>query len=241
MTGLLQLLPAVAPRPVPLKLVMLDAGPDPFVELAQVAGGARMLSALPSALAALRANMGRSLLTSLGIIIGVASVIAIVALGEGASASVASQLAGLGTNVLTIQPGSTQSFGANTGAGGSTTLTPSDADAITAIAGVSEVSPVVSGTSQIIAGGQNWSTRVQGVDPAYLTINVWTISQGAAFTDDDNTNAANVAVLGQTVATNLFPDGQVVGQAIRIRTVPFTAIGVLTSKARARVVTRTTR
>jgi putative ABC transport system permease protein len=192
---------------------------------------ARIVNALPSAIAALRANKGRSMLTALGIIIGVASVIAIVALGQGATAAVASQLAGLGTNVLTITPGSTQSGGASSGAGSGTTLKSTDADAVAAIAGVGAASPVVSGNAQVIAGSQNWSTRVQAVLPAYLGINAWTISQGAAFTLDDNTNAANVAIIGQTVATNLFPNGQSpVGQSIRIRTVPFTVIGVLTSK-----------
>jgi putative ABC transport system permease protein len=175
--------------------------------------------------------MGRSLLTALGIIIGVAAVIAIVALGEGASAQVAGQLAGLGVNVLTIQPGSARSGGASTGAGSSNSLKASDATAIGAIAGVSAVSPVVSGNAQIIAGSQNWSTRVQGVLPAYLTINAWTLDQGAAFTLDENTSSANVALIGQTVSTNLFPNGQSpVGQSIQIRNVPFTVIGLLTAK-----------
>jgi putative ABC transport system permease protein len=208
---------------------------DAFALLAEVppTGGqsARVLSAFPSAIAALRANMGRSLLTALGIIIGVAAVIAIVALGEGATAQVDSQLAGLGVNVLTIQPGSTRSGGASTGAGSGNSLKASDATAIAGIAGVSAVSPTVSGNVQIIAGSQNWSTRVQAVLPAYLTINAWTIAQGAAFTLDDNTSSANVALIGQTVYTNLFPDGQSpVGQSIQIRNVPFTVIGLLTGK-----------
>jgi putative ABC transport system permease protein len=96
---------------------------------------------------------------------------------------------------------------------------------------VTAISPVVSGNAQVIAGSQNWSTRIQGVLPAYLTINAWTMNQGAAFTLDDNTNSANVALIGQTVYTNLFPNGQpAVGQSIQIRNVPFTVIGLLTSK-----------
>jgi putative ABC transport system permease protein len=228
-TTVLQPIPAPAPEPQ-----AVGEG-DPFALLAEVppSGGqsARLVSAFPSALAALRANMARSLLTALGIIIGVAAVIAIVALGEGASAQVASQLAGLGVNVLTIQPGSARTGGVSTGAGSSTTLKASDADAIAAISGVSAISPVVSGSVQVIAGAQNWSTRAQSVLPAYLTINAWTISQGAAFTLDDNTTAANVAVIGQTVYTNLFPNGQSpIGQSIQIRNVPFTVVGLLTSK-----------
>ncbi len=211
-------------------------GADPFALLAEVPprgrGGTRLLQTVPSALEALRANKGRSILTTLGIIIGVAAVIAIVALGEGASASVATQLAGLGTNLLTIQPGSTQSGGARTGAGNAITLKAADADAIAqTVPGLSGVSPVASGNSQIIAGNQNWSTRVQSVTPPYLTIENWTIAQGSPFTPEDNANSANVAVLGDMVVTNLFPNGQSpVGQTIRIRNVPFTVIGVLGAK-----------
>jgi putative ABC transport system permease protein len=209
---------------------------DPFAVLAEVprAGGAnlRMLQTIPSALGALRANKGRSILTTLGIIIGVAAVIAIVALGEGASASVSNQLAGLGTNLLTIMPGNTRSGGAAAGAGSSTTLKASDADAIAQnIEGLSGTSPVVSGNAQIIYGNQNWSTRVQAVTPDYLTINDWKIAGGSAFTEQDNANANNVAVLGQTVAQNLFSNGESpIGKLVRIRNVPFTVVGVLASK-----------
>jgi putative ABC transport system permease protein len=208
---------------------------DPFAQLAEVplrsGGGLRMLHSIPSAIAALRANKGRSLLTTLGIIIGVAAVIAIVALGEGASASVSSQLAGLGTNLLTISPGSSSSGGARTGAGSSITLKAADADAMGTVAGIKGVSPVVSGSAQVIAGAQNWSTRIQAVTPPYFSMENWTIAEGSSFTTQDNTNSNNVAVLGQTVATNLFPNGQSpIGQLIRIRNVPFTVVGVLTSK-----------
>ena len=172
------------------------------------------------------------MLTTLGIIIGVAAVIAIVALGEGASASVATSLAGLGTNLLTITPGSTSSGGAQSGAGNATTLKSADADAIgQKISGLNGVSPVVSGSVQVIYSNQNWSTRVYGVLPAYLSINDWKIASGAAFSAQDNSQSKNVAVLGQTVVTNLFTNGQSpVGQLIRIRNVPFTVIGVLASK-----------
>jgi len=212
------------------------AADDPFALLADApdvgSRNMRILQTVPSALSALRSNKGRSILTTLGIIIGVAAVIAIVALGEGASASVSSQLAGLGTNLLTITPGSTRSGGAAGGAGSSITLKAADADAIAQnIQGLSGVSPVVSGNVQIIYGSQNWSTRVQAVAPAYLPINDWTIASGTAFSEQDNTNANNVAILGQTVASNLFPNGQSpIGQLVRIRNVPFTVIGVLTSK-----------
>src|SRR5215470_14078754 len=192
----------------------------------------RIFQTVPSALAALRANKGRSVLTTLGIIIGVAAVIAIVALGEGASASVSNQLAGLGVNLLTITPGSTRSGGAAGGAGTGITLKAADADAIQSdIPGLNGVSPVVSGSAQVIYANQNWSTRIQAVDPDYLTINDWTIAQGSAFTEQDDANAASVAILGQTVVSNLFPNGQSpIGQLVRIRNVPFTVVGVLQSK-----------
>jgi putative ABC transport system permease protein len=209
---------------------------DLFAELAQAPAtgraNMRILQTIPSALGALRANKGRSVLTTLGIIIGVAAVIAIVALGEGASASVSSQLQGLGTNLLTIMPGSSSSFGARAGAGSATSLKPADATAVAEkIQGLSGSSPVASGSAQLIAGNQNWSTRVQAVLPQYLTINDWKIASGSEFTTQDNTNSANVAVIGSTVATNLFPTGaSPIGQLIRIRNVPFTVVGVLASK-----------
>jgi len=209
---------------------------DPFAVLAEAphagTSNMRILQTIPSALAALRANKGRSVLTTLGIIIGVAAVITIVALGQGASASVSSQLAGLGTNLLTITPGSSSSFGARSAAGSGVTLKAADADVIKEkVPGLSGVSPVVSGSAQVIFGSLNWSTRIQAVAPEYLTINDWKMSSGSAFTDQDNTESRNVAVIGSTVASNLFPSGQSpIGQLIRIRNVPFTVVGVLASK-----------
>jgi putative ABC transport system permease protein len=209
---------------------------DPYALLAEMPvgnrGNMRILQTIPSALSALRANKGRSVLTTLGIIIGVAAVIAIVALGQGASASVSSQLQGLGTNLLTITPGSTQTGGARTGAGSATTLKAADADAISQkISGLTGTSPVVSGSAQLIAGSQNWSTRISAVSPDYLTINDWKLASGAPFTAQDNVDSRNVAVIGQTVATNLFPKGESpIGQLIRIRNVPFTVVGVLATK-----------
>jgi putative ABC transport system permease protein len=197
--------------------------------------GVRFFQSIPSALEALRANKGRSILTTLGIVIGVASVIAIVALGQGSSEQVSNQLATLGTNVLTISPGSTRSGGAAAAAGGAgtgTTLKAEDADAILRdVPGVLRLTPIVSGNSQIIAGNQNWQTRVQGVRPDYQQIQNWQIAQGGFFSQEDDTTAKNVVVLGQTTASNLFPGNQqAVGQVIRIRNVPFTVAGVLAPK-----------
>src|SRR5579871_4619448 len=209
----------------------VETTPSLFAEPPRTAARWRAFQSIPSALAALRANAVRSVLTTLGIIIGVAAVIIIVALGEGASASVTNQLQGLGTNLLTVMPGSSQGFGVRGGAGSVTTLQASDADAIAGLDGVDAVSPVVAGNAQVIAGAQNWSTRVSAVSPGYQQLQDWQIASGAFFSDDDNTNSSNVAVLGQTVVTNLFPNGDSpIGELIRIRNVPFLVIGTLVSK-----------
>jgi putative ABC transport system permease protein len=192
----------------------------------------RVSNSVPSAFEALQANKSRSVLTTLGIVIGVVAVIVIVGLGQGSTAQVTSQLSGLGTNVLTISPGSTSSSGIRGGAGTQTSLKLEDSDAIGEnVQGVAAISATVSGSAQIIAGSQNWSTRVQGVEPPYQQIQNWQLAEGGFFTEEDNTGARNVAVIGQTVATNLFPNGATaVGQQIRIRNVPFTVVGVLAAK-----------
>jgi putative ABC transport system permease protein len=195
-------------------------------------GGLRLLQTIPSALQALQANKGRSLLTALGIIIGVAAVIAVVALGQGSQASVTSQLQGLGTDQITISPGSTRTGGVSGGAGSVSTLTSSDADGLIAdVAGIKAVSPTVQTSVQVIAGNKNWSTRVTGVTSSYQEIQSWQMAQGAFFTDQDNQTARSVAVIGQTVLTNLFADpSSAIGQTIQVRNVPFTIVGVLAAK-----------
>jgi putative ABC transport system permease protein len=194
--------------------------------------GFRFAQSFPSALEALRANKGRAVLTTLGIVIGVAAVIAIVALGQGSQAAVTERLAGLGTNVLTINPGSTRSSGIRGGAGTDTSLKLEDADAIQAnIKGVADISPIVAGSAQVIAGNQNWSTRVQGVRPSYQQIQNWTVETGGFFSDADDEGSRNVVVIGQTVATNLFNrPTAAVGQYIQVRNVPMIVVGVLASK-----------
>ena len=191
----------------------------------------RLTLSLPSALEALRANKGRSVLTTLGIIIGVAAVIVMVALGQGASAQVNERLRGLGTNVLIITPGSTASGGVRGGAGTLTSLTEPDAAAILQeVPDVLALSPVVQGNAQVIYGNQNWQTRVQGVRPEYQVIQNWQVANGGFFTEQDDASARNVVVIGQTVARNLFGAQSPLGQIIRVRNVPMTVIGVLASK-----------
>jgi putative ABC transport system permease protein len=192
----------------------------------------RFIQSVPSAFEALRANKSRAALTTLGIVIGVAAVIAIVALGQGSTAAVTSQISNLGTNVITVMPGSTRTSGIQGGAGTVTTLKAGDADAIAQkVRGVERLSPTLSGNAQVVYGSWNWQTRIVGVRPAYQQIQNWTVATGGFFSAQDEAGARNVAVIGQTVAANLFMDGtQPVGQSIRIRNVPFTIVGVLASK-----------
>jgi putative ABC transport system permease protein len=195
-------------------------------------GGPRFAQSFPSALEALRANKGRAVLTTLGIVIGVAAVIAIVALGQGSQAAVTDRLAGLGTNVLTVRSGSTRSSGIRGGAGTSTTLKIEDAEAIQAsVPDIAAISPVVQGGAQVIAGNENWQTQIQGVRASYQQIQNWTIETGGFFSDQDDDSARNVAVIGQTVSANLFSSPTAaVGQYIQVRNVPMIVVGVLATK-----------
>lgn len=190
---------------------------------------------IESALQALRTNRMRSFLTMLGVIIGVGAVIAVVSLAQGVSENVNQRLAGLGTNVLTIIPGTANSAGARTAAGSNQSLTLADAQAIaTQVPHIVDMSPVLNASAQVIYGDQNWSTSVRGVYPDYQTIENWQIAEGHWFTDQDEQMASPVAVIGQTVAQNLFteatPPTDPIGQTIRIGSELFNVVGVLQSK-----------
>jgi putative ABC transport system permease protein len=185
------------------------------------------------ALEALWANRVRSFLTTLGIFIGVAAVIAALTLTQGVSTQINNTIAGLGTNVITIAPGAATNRGAIGGSGSSAqTLTMSDATAIKKVDYVTAVSPVISVSAQVVYGNQNWNTRIQGVDTSYQTIQNWNISQGMWFSDNDEVGGKPVAILGQTVVDNLFGTSGVnpVGQTIRVRDQLFKVIGVLEAK-----------
>ena len=191
----------------------------------------KILNILLSAFRALQRNKMRSFLTMLGIIIGVAAVIAMLAIGQGAEYSVKEQIAALGTNVLMVFPGVQQQAGVRSGAGSATTLTEDDALAVSReCPAVQYISPGSMAGGQVIAGNLNWSTSIQGVGTDYLTIRQWPIEYGEFFTDQDVKAAAKICVLGRTVADNLFPDASPVDQTIRIRSVPFKVAGVLTKK-----------
>jgi putative ABC transport system permease protein len=186
--------------------------------------------AVQIALRALLRNKERSLLTMLGIVIGVAAVIVTVAIGAGARANVAKQIAGLGSNLIIILPGSTQTSGANVGLGGASTLTLADGLAIAQEPHVTAVSPMVNLRTQVISEYGNWQTSIQGVAPTYPFIRSWTVQQGSFFTDTDVATSAKVCAIGTTIVTNLFPEGDAIGQTIEIRNVPFRVIGILQSK-----------
>jgi putative ABC transport system permease protein len=183
------------------------------------------------ALRALRRNKLRTSLTALGIIIGVASVVAMVAVGNGAQANIESKVAALGQNLLTVSAGSKRSAGVNTGLGGAGTLTLADATAIAReISDVVAISPEVSTSGQAVANGRNWSTSVVGESPDYLKIRDWKLDRGAMFSDRDVRAAAKVAIIGSKTTNQLFGPLDPIGQTVRVKNTPFVIIGVLTSK-----------
>jgi putative ABC transport system permease protein len=183
------------------------------------------------ALRALRRNKMRSMLTALGIIIGVASVVAMVAVGNGAQARITSQVSALGQNLLTVFAGSKKSGGVNSGLGSASAITLADAEAIQReVPDVAAVSPEVSVTAQAIANGRNWSTTVVGESPDYLIIRDWKLAAGSMFNDSDIRSAAKIAVIGSKTANELFGPLNPVGQSVRIGNIPFTIIGLLESK-----------
>jgi putative ABC transport system permease protein len=184
-----------------------------------------------TALRALRRNKLRSSLTALGIIIGVFAVVAMVALGNGTRASIQSQVAGLGQNMLIVSAGSRRSGGVNSGVGSASAITLEDAEALRReVPDVVAASPEVNTTAQAIANGRNWSTTIAGESPEYLVIRDWAVASGSMFTDREVRSAAKVAVLGDKTAHELFGVLDPVGQTVRVSNMPFVIIGVLASK-----------
>jgi len=186
------------------------------------------------AVRALRVNTLRSALTMLGIIIGVGAVITMVAVGAGAQARVAEQIQSLGSNLIIVLSGAITSGGVRLGTGTQLTITEDDAWAIAReVPAVQVAAPSIRGTGQVVYGNLNWSTIVQGVTPEFLEAREWGVAAGKPFTQEDVDGSAKVALVGQTVAQNLFGDSDPVGQVIRIRKVPFTVIGVLERKGQS--------
>jgi len=183
---------------------------------------------------ALRVNKMRSALTMLGIIIGVGAVIAMIAVGTGASRRISEHISKMGSNLLMIVPGATTTGGVRMGSGTQPTLTLADAEAILKESrAVSDVAPVLSGVAQVVYGHQNWSTGVVGTTPGMLNVRDWPLASGRSFTQQDVRSATKVCLLGQTVVENLFGDMDPTGQVIRIKKIPFTVIGVLAPKGQS--------
>ena len=187
--------------------------------------------ALRAALDSLRANPLRSALTMLGIVIGVAAVIAMVAVGAGARDQVLRQIASLGTNLIMVGQGSIVRSGVKLGAGTASTLTEDDALAVlTEIPGVVVTAPSVRWGLQIVAGNQNWGTVLFGITPDYMDARDWTVATGRGLSDEDVAQANKVVVLGQTVVRNLFGGGDPIGEPVRVFSTPLTVVGVLAEK-----------
>jgi len=179
-------------------------------------------------------NKLRSFLTILGIIIGVSAVIIMISIGLGAQREIEARIASLGTNLILVTPGTSSSGGVRQAAGSFSRLTIEDFDLLKKEATYLEgVSPVIMTRGQVIGGVGNWNTIISGVSMDYLTIRFWDVESGYSFTESDIKGKKKVCILGKTVAINLFPDSDPVGQKIRIRNVPFRVIGVLTEKGQS--------
>jgi putative ABC transport system permease protein len=194
----------------------------------------KLIASVRIALRALTVNRTRSALTMLGIIIGVAAVIAMVGVGAGATARIQAQIQSIGANLIMVSPGSISSNGVRLGSGAVSSLTEDDAKAIAKeCPSVAAVAPTVRGTVQVVNGNSNWATSAQGVTPDYMTIRDYSMMYGEFFTTQDVDAAAKSAVLGATVATNLFGDSDPTGQVVIVKNVPFTVAGVLTPKGQS--------
>jgi putative ABC transport system permease protein len=190
----------------------------------------RIFASLKIAGRALRRNKMRSLLTMLGVIIGVGAVIASVSLTSGATKQVENQVSSLGSSVITVFSGNFTSGGMRGGWGSAPTLTVADAEAVGDLTNVMAVSPEVRDREQVLANGLNWNTQVLGESPDYPQIRNWTIAAGSMFSDQDVRSLAKSAVIGKTVADELFPNENPIGQTVRIRNLPFLVVGLLRSK-----------
>jgi putative ABC transport system permease protein len=182
---------------------------------------------------AMGANRLRTTLTMLGMMIGVAAVIMMLAIGRGAQFMVDQSIASMGSNLFIVLSGSAMAGGVRLGSGATPTLTTGDAEAIGELPSIAAVAPVAPGAAQLVAGAANWSTMVTGTTPAYLDVRDWNIASGASFTDSDVRSQMRVALLGRTVVQNLFGVEDAVGKTIRIKGSPFTVIGVLAPKGQS--------
>lgn len=192
-----------------------------------------LLAIIGEALRALRLNRLRTGLTMLGMIIGVAAVVLMLAVGQGAQTMVNQSIASMGSNLLIVVPGATSSGALRSGSGGVQTLTISDAQAIANLPAVKTTVPLITRTAQLNYGANNWSTAVTGVTPDYFEVRNWPMESGAVFSDANLRAAARIAILGLTTAKNLFGEEDPTGKTIRIKNSPFLVGGVLTTKGQS--------
>ena len=193
-----------------------------------------LLSILRIAIRALSRNKMRSALTMLGIIIGVGAVIAMVGVGQGASQQVQDQISAMGSNMLFVSSGTVNRGGLRLGWGQTKTLVYDDMKAIVQQApAVKEAAPGSQTTAQVVFGGDNWFTNIQGTEPQYFDIRSWPMAEGVSFTEGDVNSSADVAVIGATVQQNLFGAQDPIGQTVRISNLPFKVVGVLTAKGQS--------
>jgi putative ABC transport system permease protein len=193
----------------------------------------RIFQILLEAFRALGMNRLRTALTMLGIIIGVGAVVLMLAIGQGAQSKVNASIASMGSNLLIVVPGSTSASGVRFGFGNAQTLTVADANALAQLTSVETIAPVVLGQLQVVAGNANWRTSVFGVTPEYFSLRGWDLETGDMFGGEELRAYARVAVIGQTIADNLFPDEDPLGKVIRMRNSPYTVLGVLARKGQS--------
>ncbi|PTQ88164.1 ABC transporter permease [Agitococcus lubricus] len=192
-----------------------------------------LIPMLYEALVAMLANRLRSFLTMLGMMIGVASVVLMLAIGQTARDSVQKTIDSMGSHLFIVLAGSANTGGLRTGSGGVSTLTVADATAISELAGVNVTAPVLQTRQQLVASGTNWSTEIFGSTPDYLIARGWQIQDGTSFDDSDVRQSRRVALIGATVAHNLFADDNPIGQTLRIGRTPYEVIGVLAAKGQS--------
>ncbi len=192
-----------------------------------------LLTIMGEATRALHTNRLRTALTMLGMIIGVAAVVLMLSIGQGAQANINSAIASMGSHLLIVMPGATSSGGLRWGSGSVKTLTVQDAQAIAELSVIEATAPVVTGTAQLNYGANNWSTMLTGATPDYFPVSNWEIANGASFSEADLRSGARLAILGQITAYNLFGNEDPVGKNIRIANRPFTVIGILAVKGQS--------
>ncbi len=189
-----------------------------------------LFAMLGEAWRAMGANRLRTLLTMLGMVIGVGAVVLMMSIGQGAQYAIKQSIAAMGSNLFVLLSGHTTTGGVRSGSGGAHTLTVSDAEAIAELPGVQAVAPIDPGNAQIVYGPNNWNTSVLGTTPKYLEVRSWPVISGDSFTDSDVRSATRVALIGKTAAENIFGDEDPVGKTFRIRQSPFVILGTLAVK-----------